>query len=77
MLSYKDFLVQQEHYKDLLQEAEYERLIRDAGLQQPGNRRLHRKVVNWIGIQMVKWGGKLQSYGTRPLPSCLQVANEH
>lgn len=77
MLSHRDLLVQQEHYKDLLQEAEYERLIRAAGLQQPGNRRLHRKVVNWIGIQMVKWGGKLQSYGAKPLPSCLQVAGEH
>ena len=77
MLSYKDFLVQQEHYKDLLQEAEYERLIRDAGLQQPGNRRLHRKVVNWIGIQMVKWGGKLQSYGNNAATPCLQGAGDH
>ena len=77
MLSHKDLLVQREHYKDLLQEAEYERLIRAAGLQQPGNRRLHRKVADWIGTQMVKWGWKLQSYGTTPPPSCLQVAGEH
>jgi len=77
MLSHTDLLVQREHYKDLLQEAEYERLIRAAGLQQPGNRRLHRKFASWIGIQLVRWGRKLQSYGTTPPPSCLQVAGEH
>jgi len=77
MLGHKDLLVQREHYKDLLQEAEHERLIRAAGLRQPGNRRLHRKVAGWIGAQMVKWGWKLKSYGTAPPPSCLQVAGEH
>ena len=64
MLSYRDFLVRQEHYKDLLQEAEHERLIQAAGLRQPGNWRLHRKFASWIGSQMVTWGWKLQSYGT-------------
>ena len=77
MLGHKDLLVQREHYKDLLQEAEYERLIRAAGLRQPGNRRMHRKVAGWIGAQMVRWGWKLQSYGTAPPPACLQVAGEH
>ena len=64
MLSYQDFLTRQEHYKDLLQEAEHERLIQAAGLRQPGNWKLHRKVAGWIGTQMVRWGWKLQSYGT-------------
>jgi hypothetical protein len=76
MLSYKDPLVQQEHYKDLLQEAEHERLIQAAGFQQPGNWRLHRKVAGWIGAQMVRWGGKLQSYATTPPPHCLQGASD-
>jgi hypothetical protein len=64
MLSYQDLLVRQEHYKGLLQEAEHERLIQAAGLRQPGNWRLHRKFAGWIGSQMVRWGWKLQSYGT-------------
>jgi len=77
MLSYKDLLVQQNHYKDLLQEAEHERLIRAAGLRQPGNRRLYRKVAGWIGAQMVRWGWKLQRYGTTPPPCYLQASSDH
>ena len=77
MLSHKHFLVQQEHYKDLLREAEHERLIQAAGLQQPSHWRLHRKVAGWIGAQMVRWGWKLQSYGTTPPPHCLQGAGDH
>jgi hypothetical protein len=69
MLSYTDLLARQEHYKDLLQAAEHERLIRATGLRQPGNQRLHRKVAGWIGAQMVSWGWKLQHYGT-PSPLC-------
>jgi len=73
MLSYIDLLVRQEQYKDLLREAEQERLIRDAGLWHSDNWRLHRKVADWIGDQMVRWGCKLQSYDTAP-SACSQVA---
>ena len=69
MLSYTDFLAYQEHYKELLREVEHERLIRAAGLRHSGNWRLHRKVADWIGEQMVSLGCKLQRYGTAP-PSC-------
>ena len=58
---------------DLLREAEQEWLIQAVVFREPGNWRLHRKIVNWIGIQMVKWGRKLQRYGTVPslcYPSC-------
>jgi hypothetical protein len=74
MLSYMDFLMRQEYYKDLLREAEHERLIRAAGLWHSGNWRLHRKVADWIGAQMVRWGWKLQRYGTTPSPCRPQVA---
>jgi len=66
MLSYRDLLFRQEQYKELLREAEQERLIRAAGLGQIGNWRFRRKVANWIGAQMVSWGYKLRSYGTAP-----------
>jgi hypothetical protein len=73
----RDLIVYQERYKDLLQEAEKERLIRAARLQQSGHLRLRRTAAGWLGAQMVKWGRKLQSYGTMPSPSCLQVAGKH
>ena len=73
MVSYTDFQVRQQYYKELLQEAEQERLIRASGLGQPGNWRLPRKVADWIGDQMVSWGHKLQSYDTAP-SACGQVA---
>ena len=74
MLSYTDFLVRQERYKELSQEAEKERLIQAAGLRQPGNWKLYRKVADWIGAQMISWGCKLQRYGTTPSPCGPQVA---
>lgn len=77
MLSYTDFLVRQEQYKDLLWEAEHERLIQAAKHRQPGNQRLHRKVVGWIGIQMVRWGWKLQHYSTTPSIRYPQAACDH
>jgi hypothetical protein len=73
MVSYTDVLVRQEHYKDLLQEAKRERLIRAAGLRQHGNWKLHRKVADWIGAQMVRWGYELQCYATASSP-CYPVA---
>lgn len=74
MLRYLDFLVRRERYKELLQEAEQERLIRAAGLLRPGNWRLRRKVANWVGAQMVSWGCKLQRYGIASPSCCPQVA---
>lgn len=68
MLSHNDLLIQREHYKDLLREAEHERQIQAILLQEPGNWKPYRKVVNWIGVQMVRWGRKLQQYGTTPTP---------
>jgi hypothetical protein len=73
----RDLTVQRERYKDLLREAEKERLIRAAGLRQSGHRRLGRTVAGWLGAQMVKWGRKLQRYSTAPPSYSLQVANDH
>jgi hypothetical protein len=63
MVSYTDFRIHQERYKEFLQEAEQERLIRAAGLRQPGNWKLPRKVADWVGAHLVSWGYKLRSYG--------------
>ena len=73
----RDLIVYRERYKELLREAEQERLIRAAGLRQPGSRRLRRTAAGWLGAQMVKWGRKLQRYSAAPPSYCLQVANDH
>jgi hypothetical protein len=72
MLNY--IFLAQEHYKELLREAEHERLIRAAGLRQPGNWKLYRKVADWVGDQMVRWGYKLQGYGAMSSACAPQVA---
>jgi hypothetical protein len=69
MVSYTDFRIHQERYKEFLQEAEQERLIRAAGLRQPGNWKLPWKVADWIGAQLVSWGYKLQGCSVTP-PAC-------
>jgi hypothetical protein len=59
-------LVWKEQYQDRQREAERERLIRIARRQVPGPRRLkpHRTVASWMGQQLVRWGQKLQNYGS-------------
>ena len=60
----------QMHQEELLQQAEWARLLRTAGLQPQSSWRLHQQYANWLGSQMVKWGQKLEQFGTRKeLPS--------
>lgn len=63
-----NFLVSQEQQKDLLQDIEHQRLLQAAGHRQGVGPNSHRKAANWLGKQMVKWGEKLENYGTT-LPS--------
>jgi hypothetical protein len=72
-----DLIHYRKRYKDLLQAAEKERLIRAAGLRQSGHGRLRRTLAGWLGAQMVKWGRKLQRYSAAPPSYCLQGANDH
>ncbi len=61
-----------EQQAELLRQAEYERLVRAAKLQQR-NRRFYRRFANWLGTQLVQWGRKLERVGglreKRPVPS--------
>lgn len=59
-----EYLMQKEKYHDLLRAAEQERLLQVAKLHNAGQRGLHRNLAAWMGVQMVKWGAKLQSYGS-------------
>jgi hypothetical protein len=59
-----DYLVQKEKFNDLMREAEQERLLLTIKLQNRGQRSLHRNLAAWVGVQMVKWGSRLQHYGS-------------
>ena len=62
-----------EHRQDLRQEAEQMRLIKAAGLQQSDYWVVVRKVTEWLGSRWMKWGAKLQGYGTAPSPEVVST----
>ncbi len=64
MFPYNNYMLGFERQEALLREAEHERLMRAARGQQSNNRRFHRKSANWLGAQMVKWGQRLEQFGT-------------
>ncbi len=59
MLSEKDVLLWQTHYKDLLREAERERMIRQV-LAANKHVRFHERALAWLGGYFVAWGCYLQ-----------------
>ena len=65
MLSWTNVMACQEHHADLLQEAQQERLARQA-LARPRRRdRFYRRVLTWLGHHLVTWGWRLQArYGS-------------
>lgn len=62
-----EFMALKEHQQALLREAEQEQLIQLAQLSKAEELKAHRKAAGWLGNQMVKWGSKLQDYGTTSL----------
>ena len=64
------YAMAQMRQEELLQQADCARLLRIAELQSQSDRRLHKQYANRLGSQMVKWGQKLEQFGTRrELPS--------
>ncbi|MBE7470697.1 MAG: hypothetical protein DPW09_18005 [Anaerolineae bacterium] len=59
-----DYLVQKEKYQDLIRAAEQDRLLQVVKQQNTSHGGLHRNLAAWIGLQLVKWGSKLQQYGS-------------
>jgi hypothetical protein len=49
--------------EELLRQAEQERMARAALLKRKTNWTV-RKVANWLGIHLVRWGKKLERFGT-------------
>lgn len=65
-----DFQVRQEQYKDLLREAEQERLIKTARLHNNfGSRKLNLSITNWLGTKLVDWGMNLQQSNPAVTPA--------
>ena len=60
------FLLRTQQYEDALQRAADEQLVR-ASQQVSNNEMLHLKVAHWIGIQMIRWGSKLEQWNTTTL----------
>lgn len=57
------FLLRRQQYKDALQRAADERLAQ-ASQEVLNNGMLHLRVAHWVGIQMIKWGNKLERWDT-------------
>jgi hypothetical protein len=56
----KEFLARKEYYKELQREAEHARLVDATRFHQPVTKIIHRKLLGWIGDQLIRWGLKLQ-----------------
>ncbi len=57
---YTIFMIARARHKELLQEAERERLFRTAGFRQPANIGRLWQVAGQLGARIIKWGLKLQ-----------------
>lgn len=57
------YLVKQEQHKDRLQQLQKQQLLQNAGLNS-AQWNAHKKAVSWLGNRMVKWGAKLEGYGS-------------
>lgn len=62
-----------ERHKDFLRKAERMRLINTFQRQRSNRQSIFQSVVPWFGLQLVKWGLKLQSYRPGP-PSQIVTA---
>jgi len=61
-----NFLLRKRQYEETLQRSADERLVRAS--QEVFNKgKLHLRAVHWIGLQMTKWGSKLEQWNTTPL----------
>jgi len=59
-LNDNDFRVAQERYKDLLREAERERLVRQILLDHRKRNHFSHQALSWLGRRLVTWGQHLQ-----------------
>jgi hypothetical protein len=58
-------MIARARHKEMLQEAERQRLFRTAGFRQPANMGRLWQVANRLGARIIKWGLKLQGMAQR------------
>ena len=69
-----DFLARQERYNEMQREVEREWLITLTKLQQPEQQGIRRKVMGWLGGQLIRWGLKLQHDNLTQIKSLKELA---
>jgi hypothetical protein len=60
-------IIQKERVQEMIRAAEQERLLQMAKPQSTGQPALRHSLAAWLGSQMVRWGSKLQQYGSASL----------
>ena len=63
-----EFIIQQKE-EEVRRHLKQRQLLQAAGFRSSNNWILPRKLAGWLGVQMVRWGSKLQSYHTISMPS--------
>jgi hypothetical protein len=71
------YLVYREQQKDRLREIEQQHLLQIAGLHRGVAPKAYRQAVNWLGMQMVKLGSRLQRYGSTTQEILTQDVKNH
>ena len=73
MLHHYNYIMWRRRQEELLREAEHERLLHAAKLQQRRHSRPHLKYAGWLGNRLISLGQKLEHFGVlseaRPTPS--------
>lgn len=64
MFPINDYAVFERRQAELLKKAEIEQLLRQAESDRPETLRLSHRGAFWLGIHMVRWGKKLERFGT-------------
>ena len=71
MISWSQVMAQQERRKDLLREADRERIIRQALAGRDRRNHFYCQALTWLGDRLVTWGSRLQErYGPAPTAIC-------
>lgn len=64
MFPINDYGEFQRRQAELLKQAEIGRLLREAENDGPGKLRLPRQGAFWLGMHLVRWGEKLEQFGS-------------
>ncbi len=74
MIDWLGLMDRQERYKEILREAERDRLVQQVLAGRERRDRFYRPALAWLGCRLVEWGKSLQQrYGTPSLASQLVV----